>query len=53
MEEHEKVECNDSNESCKNRYLQKHKNGLLQRGNQLWRENMISDPGLSLSSHME
>ena len=39
MEEHEKVESNDSNESGK-KY-------------QLWRENMVLDPGLSLSPYMK
>ena len=29
------------------------KNGVLQSGNQLWRENMVSNPGLSLSPYMK
>ena len=38
MEDYEKVEYNDSNESGKNRDLQKQdlENGLLQRGNQYY-----------------
>ena len=29
------------------------KNGVLQSGNQLWRENMVSNPGFSLSPYMK
>ena len=37
MEEHEKVECDDPNESGKIEVYRSKKNGLLQRGNKLWR----------------
>ena len=53
MEEDEKVECNDSNESSKNRDLQKQEERSTKRKSLLWRENMSSDPGLSLSPYMK
>ena len=28
-------------------------NGFLQRGSQLWRQDMVSDPGLSLSPYVK
>ena len=53
MEEDEKVECNDSNESGKNRDLQKQEERSTKRKSLLWRKNMVSDPGLSLSPYMK
>ena len=53
MEEDEKVECNDSNESGKNRDLQKQEERSTKRKSLLWRENMVSDPGFSLSPYMK
>ena len=53
MEEDEKVECNDSNEFGKNRDLQKQEERSTKRKSLLWRENMVSHPGLSLSPYMK
>ena len=62
MEEDEKVECNDSNESGKNRSTeagadygswQRQEERSTKRKSLLWRENMVSDPGFSLSPYMK
>ena len=53
MEEDETVECNDSNESAKNRDLQKQEERSTKRKSLLWRDNIVTDPGLSLSPYMK
>ena len=43
----------NANESGKNRDLQKQEERSTKRKSLLWRENIVSDPGLSLSPYMK